>query len=249
MLPCFRHTVLANCLALGLLLSALHPSLAHAACADAESGVTGPLAFSYEVVKMMRGAMDEEAGVSRSDERETGPETLSLSDPGADGLIEVTYRRGSTPELRALLTSKPVLDYHKPHLPAAKELERHWHTGYGSYYGDEFAGKLNSCGKPYVPSHPSVANAVLPKNTLVEFKFGDHTRRFRVEDGGPYANSTAGPNAGRPRLFDFSTGARKLLGYETDEPFQYRIVQLGDGCTPEARKPERAPASPGKKKH
>jgi rare lipoprotein A len=80
-------------------------------------------------------------------------------------------------------------------------------TGIGSWYGDEFAGKLTANGEIFDPTKITAAHKTLPMPSVVRVTNLDNGRSLvvRINDRGPFV-------AGR--IIDLSREAARLIGFK-----------------------------------
>lgn len=94
-------------------------------------------------------------------------------------------------------------------------------TGIGSWYGDEFAGRLTANGEIFEPSLVSAAHKTLPMPSVVRVTNLDNGRSLvvRVNDRGPFVSG---------RIIDLSREAARLLGFQKKGIARVRVQILTD---------------------
>ncbi|NBW05437.1 MAG: septal ring lytic transglycosylase RlpA family protein, partial [Alphaproteobacteria bacterium] len=80
-------------------------------------------------------------------------------------------------------------------------------TGIGSWYGDEFAGRLTANGEIFDPAKVTAAHKTLPMPSVVRVTNLDNGKSLvvRVNDRGPFVSG---------RIIDLSREAARLIGYK-----------------------------------
>ena len=94
-------------------------------------------------------------------------------------------------------------------------------TGVGSWYGDEFAGKLTAKGEIFDPEKITAAHKSLPMPSVVRVTNLDNGRSLvvRVNDRGPFV-------AGR--IIDLSRESARLLGFKDQGIAKVRVKLLAE---------------------
>ena len=94
-------------------------------------------------------------------------------------------------------------------------------TGIGSWYGDEFAGKLTANGEIFDPELVTAAHKTLPMPSVVRVTNLDNGKSLvvRINDRGPFV-------AGR--IIDLSREAARRIGYEEDGLARVRVQVLAE---------------------
>ena len=94
-------------------------------------------------------------------------------------------------------------------------------TGIGSWYGDEFAGKLTANGEIFAPEMVTAAHKTLPMPSVVRVTNLDNGKSLvvRINDRGPFV-------AGR--IIDLSRGAARLIGYKDNGLARVRVQLLAE---------------------
>ena len=94
-------------------------------------------------------------------------------------------------------------------------------TGIGSWYGDEFAGKLTANGEIFDPEMVTAAHKTLPMPSVVRVTNLDNGKSLvvRINDRGPFV-------AGR--IIDLSRGAARLIGYKDSGLARVRVQVLAE---------------------
>jgi len=94
-------------------------------------------------------------------------------------------------------------------------------TGIGSWYGDEFAGKLTANGEIFDPELVTAAHKTLPMPSVVRVTNLDNGKSLvvRVNDRGPFV-------AGR--IIDLSREAARLIGYKDNGLARVRVQVLAE---------------------
>jgi len=94
-------------------------------------------------------------------------------------------------------------------------------TGIGSWYGDEFAGKLTANGEIFDPELVTAAHKTLPMPSVVRVTNLDNGKSLvvRVNDRGPFV-------AGR--IIDLSREAARRIGYKDDGLARVRVQVLAE---------------------
>jgi rare lipoprotein A len=92
-------------------------------------------------------------------------------------------------------------------------------VGYGSWYGEDAAGRQTSNGEVFIPSGISAAHKTLPLPSYVEVTNLDtgKTILVRINDRGPFAAN---------RIIDLSQGAAQQLGVEGQGTFPVRVRRV-----------------------
>ena len=94
-------------------------------------------------------------------------------------------------------------------------------TGIGSWYGDEFAGKLTANGEIFDPELVTAAHKTLPMPSVVRVTNLENGKSLvvRINDRGPFV-------AGR--IIDLSREAARRIGYEEDGLARVRVQVLAE---------------------
>ena len=94
-------------------------------------------------------------------------------------------------------------------------------TGIGSWYGDEFAGKLTANGEIFDPELVTAAHKTLPMPSVVRVTNLDNGKSLvvRINDRGPFV-------AGR--IIDLSREAARRIGYEEHGLARVRVQVLAE---------------------
>lgn len=94
-------------------------------------------------------------------------------------------------------------------------------TGIGSWYGDEFAGKLTANGEIFDPEMVTAAHKTLPMPSVVRVTNLDNGKSLvvRINDRGPFV-------AGR--IIDLSRAAARLIGYKDNGLARVRVQVLAE---------------------
>ncbi|MGB2495745.1 MAG: septal ring lytic transglycosylase RlpA family protein [Candidatus Puniceispirillaceae bacterium] len=94
-------------------------------------------------------------------------------------------------------------------------------TGIGSWYGDEFAGRLTANGEIFDPEKITAAHKTLPMPSVVRVTNLDNGRSLvvRVNDRGPFV-------AGR--IIDLSRESARLLGFKDQGIAKVRVKVLAE---------------------
>ena len=94
-------------------------------------------------------------------------------------------------------------------------------TGIGSWYGDEFAGKLTANGEIFDPEKVTAAHKTLPMPSVVRVTNLDNGKSLvvRINDRGPFV-------AGR--IIDLSRSAARLIGYKDNGLARVRVQVLAE---------------------
>ena len=92
-------------------------------------------------------------------------------------------------------------------------------TGVGSWYGDEFAGRLTANGEIFDPNKVSAAHKTLPMPSVVRVTNLDNGKSLvvRVNDRGPFVSG---------RIIDLSREAARLIGYKDSGIARVRVQIL-----------------------
>ena len=122
-------------------------------------------------------------------------------------------------------------------------------TGVGSWYGDEFAGRLTANGEIFDPNKVSAAHKTLPMPSVVRVTNLDNGKSLvvRVNDRGPFVQG---------RIIDLSREAARLIGYKDGGIARVRVQVLAeqslrlerlarDGQFPESGFEDELPSSNG----
>ena len=122
-------------------------------------------------------------------------------------------------------------------------------TGVGSWYGDEFAGRLTANGEVFDPNKVSAAHKTLPMPSVVRVTNLDNGKSMvvRINDRGPFVSG---------RIIDLSREAARLIGYKDNGIAKVRVQVLAeqslqlerlarDGKFPESGFDEDLPVSNG----
>ncbi len=94
-------------------------------------------------------------------------------------------------------------------------------TGVGSWYGDEFAGRLTANGEIFDPTKVSAAHKTLPMPSVVRVTNLDNGKSLvvRVNDRGPFVSG---------RIIDLSREAARLIGYKDNGIARVRVQVLAE---------------------
>lgn len=94
-------------------------------------------------------------------------------------------------------------------------------TGIGSWYGDEFAGRLTANGEIFDPEMVTAAHKTLPMPSVVRVTNLDNGKSLvvRINDRGPFV-------AGR--IIDLSREAARLIGYRDEGLARVRVQVLAE---------------------
>ena len=94
-------------------------------------------------------------------------------------------------------------------------------TGIGSWYGDEFAGKLTANGEIFDPELVTAAHKTLPMPSVVRVTNLDNGKSLvvRINDRGPFV-------AGR--IIDLSREAARRIGYKDNGLARVRVQVLAE---------------------
>ncbi|MDB2389896.1 septal ring lytic transglycosylase RlpA family protein [Alphaproteobacteria bacterium] len=94
-------------------------------------------------------------------------------------------------------------------------------TGIGSWYGDEFAGKLTANGEIFDPTKVTAAHKTLPMPSVVRVTNLDNGKSLvvRINDRGPFV-------AGR--IIDLSRASARLIGYKDNGLARVRVQVLAE---------------------
>ena len=94
-------------------------------------------------------------------------------------------------------------------------------TGVGSWYGDEFAGRLTANGEIFDPNKVSAAHKTLPMPSVVRVTNLDNGKSLvvRVNDRGPFVSG---------RIIDLSREAARLIGYKDNGIAKVRVQILAE---------------------
>ena len=94
-------------------------------------------------------------------------------------------------------------------------------TGIGSWYGDEFAGRLTANGEIFDPDMVTAAHKTLPMPSVVRVTNLDNGKSLvvRINDRGPFV-------AGR--IIDLSSEAARLIGYRDQGIARVRVQVLAE---------------------
>ena len=92
-------------------------------------------------------------------------------------------------------------------------------TGVGSWYGDEFAGRLTANGEIFDPAKVSAAHKTLPMPSVVRVTNLDNGKSLvvRINDRGPFVSG---------RIIDLSREAARLIGYKDSGIARVRVQVL-----------------------
>ena len=92
-------------------------------------------------------------------------------------------------------------------------------SGIGSWYGDEFAGRLTANGEIFNPENITAAHKTLPMPSVVRVTNLDNGRSLvvRINDRGPFVPG---------RIIDLSRGAAHLLGFKQAGIAKVRVKLL-----------------------
>ncbi|MGC6536493.1 MAG: septal ring lytic transglycosylase RlpA family protein [Candidatus Puniceispirillaceae bacterium] len=92
-------------------------------------------------------------------------------------------------------------------------------TGVGSWYGDEFAGRLTANGEIFDPNKVSAAHKTLPMPSVVRVTNLDNGKSLvvRINDRGPFVSG---------RIIDLSREAARLIGYKDSGIARVRVQVL-----------------------
>ena len=98
-------------------------------------------------------------------------------------------------------------------------------TGIGSWYGDEFAGKLTANGEIFDPELVTAAHKTLPMPSVVRVTNLDNGKSLvvRINDRGPFV-------AGR--IIDLSREAARRIGYKDNGLARVRVQVLAEQSLP-----------------
>ena len=94
-------------------------------------------------------------------------------------------------------------------------------TGIGSWYGDEFAGKLTANGEIFDPERITAAHKTLPMPSVVRVTNLDNGKSLvvRINDRGPFVAS---------RIIDLSRASARLIGYKDNGLARVRVQVLAE---------------------
>ena len=94
-------------------------------------------------------------------------------------------------------------------------------TGIGSWYGEEFAGRLTANGEIFDPDMVTAAHKTLPMPSVVRVTNLDNGKSLvvRINDRGPFV-------AGR--IIDLSREAARLIGYRDQGIARVRVQVLAE---------------------
>jgi rare lipoprotein A len=94
-------------------------------------------------------------------------------------------------------------------------------TGIGSWYGDEFAGRLTANGEIFDPAKVTAAHKTLPMPSVVRVTNLDNGKSLvvRVNDRGPFVSG---------RIIDLSREAARLIGYQKAGIARVRVQVLAE---------------------
>lgn len=94
-------------------------------------------------------------------------------------------------------------------------------TGIGSWYGDEFAGRLTANGEIFDPQQITAAHKTLPMPSVVRVTNLDNGRSLvvRVNDRGPFVPG---------RIIDLSRESARLLGFKDQGISKVRVKLLAE---------------------
>jgi len=94
-------------------------------------------------------------------------------------------------------------------------------TGIGSWYGDEFAGRLTANGEIFDPEQITAAHKTLPMPSVVRVTNLDNGRSLvvRVNDRGPFVPG---------RIIDLSRESARLLGFKEQGIAKVRVKLLAE---------------------
>ncbi|MGC6517909.1 MAG: septal ring lytic transglycosylase RlpA family protein [Candidatus Puniceispirillaceae bacterium] len=94
-------------------------------------------------------------------------------------------------------------------------------TGVGSWYGDEFAGRLTANGEIFDPNKVSAAHKTLPMPSVVRVTNLDNGKSLvvRINDRGPFVSG---------RIIDLSREAARLIGYKDSGIARVRVQVLAE---------------------
>jgi rare lipoprotein A len=94
-------------------------------------------------------------------------------------------------------------------------------TGIGSWYGDEFAGKLTANGEIFYPERVTAAHKTLPMPSVVRVTNLDNGKSLvlRINDRGPFV-------AGR--IIDLSREAARRIGYKDNGLARVRVQVMAE---------------------
>ena len=94
-------------------------------------------------------------------------------------------------------------------------------TGIGSWYGDEFAGRLTANGEIFDPAKVTAAHKTLPMPSVVRVTNLDNGKSLvvRVNDRGPFVSG---------RIIDLSREAARLIGYKKAGIARVRVQVLAE---------------------
>ncbi len=101
-----------------------------------------------------------------------------------------------------------------------KEDPNYDETGIGSWYGEQFHGKVTANGEVFDMNEVTAAHPTLPMPSLVRVTNLENGRSIvvRMNDRGPYANG---------RVIDLSRRSAQLLGYERQGTAKVRVQYIG----------------------
>ena len=94
-------------------------------------------------------------------------------------------------------------------------------TGIGSWYGDEFGGRLTANGEIFDPGAVTAAHKTLPMPSVVRVTNLDNGKSLvvRVNDRGPFVSG---------RIIDLSREAARLIGYQEKGIARVRVQVLAE---------------------
>ncbi len=94
-------------------------------------------------------------------------------------------------------------------------------TGIGSWYGDQFAGKLTANGEIFDPEFVTAAHKTLPMPSVVRVTNLDNGKSLvvRVNDRGPFVTG---------RIIDLSREAARRIGYKDNGLARVRVQVLAE---------------------
>ncbi|HAE08841.1 MAG TPA: septal ring lytic transglycosylase RlpA family protein, partial [Alphaproteobacteria bacterium] len=94
-------------------------------------------------------------------------------------------------------------------------------TGIGSWYGDEFAGRLTANGEIFDPNKVTAAHKTLPMPSVVRVTNLDNGKSLvvRINDRGPFVSG---------RIIDLSREAARLIGYRDNGLAKVRVQVLAE---------------------
>jgi len=94
-------------------------------------------------------------------------------------------------------------------------------TGIGSWYGDEFAGRLTANGEIFDPEQITAAHKTLPMPSVVRVTNLDNGKSLvvRVNDRGPFVPG---------RIIDLSRESARLLGFKDEGIAKVRVKLLAE---------------------